>query len=962
MATVAEPLVGRAAELGLLDRAVAELDRREGGALVVAGEPGIGKTRLLAELAARADARGHIVLAGGASELEADLPFWVFADALEEYVAGVEPRRLASLGDDVRAELAHVFPALGAAAAAASPDERYRTHRAVRELLERLAASKPLVLVLDDVHWADAASVELLGALLRRPPDAAVLLALAARPRQIPDRLAVALERARRDGTLARLELGALPRADARQLLGDAIGETLADALYAESGGNPFYLEQLARVSAARPPGGETVLAGVEVPSAVAAALAEELALLSPATRRVFEGAAVAGDPFEPELAAAAAAVDEGAVMQALDELLALELVRRTDVPRRLRFRHPLVRRAVYEAAPGGWVLGAHERCAEALARAGASATGRAHHVEHAARHGDPAALAVLCDAGELARPRAPASAARWFGAALRVLPQTAPAQQRVGLLTARAGALAATGELAASRADLLAGIGLLGGEDAASRIRLIGACAAVEHLLGRHDEARARLAGALHGLGDPAAPEAAALMSELAIDGLFAGDYAAMREWAGRARDGARAAGDPSLTAGALLALAEALAGAVADAEAHRTEMAAVVDATAGEDLACPVEAVAHLATTELYLDRYADAGAHAERALAAARATGQRFPTLVPTLGTARFMQGRLAEAAEILDGGVEAARLSGVDQAIAWSQVNRSLAASAAGDVDTALAAAEEGFGLTRPAQERFISAWAGVALAAALLPARDPAGAADVLRRAAGGEEVPFLPAGWRAMALELLTRCWLALGRREEAGRAAARAEAQAAALGLPMAAAWASRAAAEVALDAAEPIVAAGRALASAAAAEQAGAVVEAALSRTLAGRALAQAGDVDRAAAELERAAAALAECGALRHRDAAERELRKLGRHPYRRTRRGSHDAAGLASLTGRELQVARLVVDRKTNPEIAAELFLSIKTIETHLRNIFAKLGVSSRVELARAVERAGGEQVA
>ena len=118
----------------------------------------------------------------------------------------------------------------------------------------------------------------------------------------------------------------------------------------------------------------------------------------------------------------------------------------------------------------------------------------------------------------------------------------------------------------------------------------------------------------------------------------------------------------------------------------------------------------------------------------------------------------------------------------------------------------------------------------------------------------------------------------------------------------------------------------------------------------------------MDRAAAELERAAAALAECGALRHRDAAERELRKLGRHPYRRTRRGSHDAAGLASLTGRELQVARLVVDRKTNPEIAAELFLSIKTVETHLRNIFAKLGVSSRVELARAVERAGGEQVA
>ena len=87
------------------------------------------------------------------------------------------------------------------------------------------------------------------------------------------------------------------------------------------------------------------------------------------------------------------------------------------------------------------------------------------------------------------------------------------------------------------------------------------------------------------------------------------------------------------------------------------------------------------------------------------------------------------------------------------------------------------------------------------------------------------------------------------------------------------------------------------------------------------------------------------------------AERELGKLGHRVHRRTRAGKTDAAGIESLTERELQVARLVVDRKTNPEIAADLFLSQKTVETHLRNIFRKVGVSSRVELARAVERAG-----
>jgi DNA-binding CsgD family transcriptional regulator len=95
---------------------------------------------------------------------------------------------------------------------------------------------------------------------------------------------------------------------------------------------------------------------------------------------------------------------------------------------------------------------------------------------------------------------------------------------------------------------------------------------------------------------------------------------------------------------------------------------------------------------------------------------------------------------------------------------------------------------------------------------------------------------------------------------------------------------------------------------------------------------------------------------CGAQRYRDEAEYELGKLGRRPHRRTAPGDPDIAGLESLTGRELEVARLVGERKTNAEIAAELFLSRKTLETHLRNIFRKLNVGSRVELARAVERA------
>jgi predicted ATPase len=192
-------LVGRAEELSSLDRVLAELDQGGSDAILLVGEPGIGKTRLLAELAARADARGHLVLTGSASELEGDLPFSVFVDSLDEYVRGLGPNRFAVLEDDVRTELAHVFPSLTTLASGrqvALQHERYRSHRAVRSLLEQLGSTQPLVLVLDDLHWADSASIELLGALLRRPPAAPVLLALAMRPRHVPERLSTALERA----------------------------------------------------------------------------------------------------------------------------------------------------------------------------------------------------------------------------------------------------------------------------------------------------------------------------------------------------------------------------------------------------------------------------------------------------------------------------------------------------------------------------------------------------------------------------------------------------------------------------------------------------------------------------------------------------------------------------------------------------------------------------------------------
>jgi predicted MFS family arabinose efflux permease/tetratricopeptide (TPR) repeat protein len=866
MALTVERLVGRNAEIAMLDHALDELHERRGGAIELAGEPGIGKTRLLRELAARADAQGRTVLSGSASELERELPFWVFVDALDEYLQGLEPRRLAALDEADRAQLGHVFPSFDAHTAGVGPgvqDERFRTHRAVRHLFELLALPKPLILVLDDVHWADAATIELLGSLLRSPPAAAVLIAIAVRPRQLPTRLSGTLERAIRTGAMSRVELDALSAPEAQELLGEAVRGRAADALYAESGGNPFYLQQLVRAPLRPGAGGrgaESVsLSGIEVPAGVAAALTEEFALLAESTRRVLEGASVAGDPFEPELAAAAAEVSEHDALEAVDDLLRRDLVRATEVPRRFRFRHPLVRAAVYEGAPGAWRLGAHERCAAALAARGAPVAERAHHVERSAHRGDTAAVEVLREAARAAAQRAPVSAARLYGAALRVLPETAPAAERVGLLSALGEALSAMGQFDEAHAAVLNGLDLIPAGDSASRLRLSARCAVLESILGRHQQAHTRLTGALDGLSDTGSPEAVELMLVLHLDAFYRRDYTAMRDWTKRALAASKPLGHRSLTAAAAstLVLASLLAGDVAAARTGREEATALVAALSDDELALHLDAAANLARADLYLDRYDEAGALAERTLAVAHATGQGAFPVPYWVGTVRFMRGRRAEAAELLDAGVEAARLPGYPEVLGWSLTSRSQAATAAGDTATALDCAEEGMDVARKLDAGPLVPWCGAALAAALLAGGEPHRAVEELLASAGGDELTEIPGPWRVNYLELLTRCWLASGRRAEASAAAACAQAVADRLGLRLPRAMADRAVAAVALDRGDAATAAARALGSAATADAVGAVVEGALSRILAGRSLGEAGDRERAAAELQRAAA---------------------------------------------------------------------------------------------------------
>jgi DNA-binding NarL/FixJ family response regulator len=959
-----EHLVGRASELRSFDELLAGLDAGRAVAVEVCGEVGIGKTRLLEELARRGDQRGDLVLTGSASELERDLPFWLFVDALDEYVQGLDPRTVEALLPEVRAELATILSSISATAPAltvATRDERYRSHRAIRSLLELLAATQPLLLILDDIQWADAGSVELLAALLRRPPAKPVLMAMGYRAHQAPARLAAALEGAFRSGLLTRHELDALTRDDAEGLLAETASRAERDELYQLSGGNPLYLEQLARSERAAS-GASTApmsppMSPAEIPPLIRSALVDELGLVSPDARTLLDGAAVAGDPFDLELAGTAAATPEARALEAVDELLRFGIVRQTDAPRRFRFRHPLIRHVVYASAPPGWRLAAHERCAQLLATAGYPAPARAHHVERSARDGDLNAVATLRAAGEAAALRSPEDAAYWFGSALRLLPADATAAERVELLLAQAESLRASGRFTESHTALMRSLELLLLDGGPLLVKLTIATARLEQHLGRHREARRRLERALVDLDDPASQEAVELMIALAVNGLLALNQEEHRSWAARAAAAAMPLDDLALKAEALALSAWPVASATdADPRMHADDAATLLDGLSDDDVAQRLDALGYLAMAEFYLDRFAAAARHAQRAVTIARATGHNdlFVGVYWTLGNALWLQGRLTEAAEILDDAVEGARLLDNPQNLAWTLVNRSAVAVAAGDIAIAQATADEASELAQSIDQGALSVVAAVARARPLLENGHAVEAAELMIEFGGGVELAAIPPHTnKARHLELLTRSLLRAGRPPEA-RGAAEAAAKSDPLNLPSATALALLAAAAVDLESGDANSAAVRAERAAKLAESVDDQFDAARARLAAGVAMARAGNEQAAARFLERAAEDFASFGSERYRAEAVQELRKLGRRIHRRSRAGVPDSVGIASLTERELEIARLVVDRQTNAEIAAQLFLSPKTIEAHLRNSFRKLGVASRVELARVLE--------
>ncbi|MFF8772431.1 BTAD domain-containing putative transcriptional regulator [Kitasatospora sp. NPDC015120] len=372
--------VGREAELARLVEAAGRAAGAGPGVALVTGEAGLGKSELLERLGERLRGDGWLVAAGQATDDEGAPPAWPWVAALRTVAAAVPPP----------AESAEaVAPLLSDRASGRGPDEdvaagRFRLNRAVAQWLAAVARERPLAVLLDDLHWADAETLALLTGLADLPVGTPVLVVAAYRPNEIEDPLTDQLAVLAGRSPL-RLPLRGLPASAVAKVV-RAAGTRPVDtgtvaALAERTGGNPFYVWESARLLAS-----EGVLVALsEVPQGVRDVVRRRLGRLPETVVAVLRLAAVVGREADVELLVGAADTDEGGVLGALDAALVAGLLTEP-APGRVRFTHALVRDTLLADLSGLRARRMHGRIAAGLERLGSDdVSALAHHFARAA-------------------------------------------------------------------------------------------------------------------------------------------------------------------------------------------------------------------------------------------------------------------------------------------------------------------------------------------------------------------------------------------------------------------------------------------------------------------------------------------------------------------------------------------------------------------------------------------------
>lgn len=917
-------LLEREHEVAALRQALDQARAGTGRLVIIEGEAGIGKTTLLRTTIEAARQTGIPVIRATASELEFAQGFGVVRSLLTEI------HRLPGDGDPLEG------PAAGARAvvdpgpggpAGVVPD-RADTFHALFWLMVNLTERGPILVAVDDAHWADAVSAEFLAYLVPRLADLPLLLVMTMRPTTVSS--ALHLVRSAADATrlspapLSSDAVSTLARSAGVESLDDA----QRDALWADTGGNPFYLVELLR------PGRRSLahLREASVPETIQRAVDQRIGAPGSSTRRVAEAIAILGESPTVEVVASVAeleAPDTVAAVRRMTEDGVLEHAR-------LAFSHPIVRSSVYDAVPAGIRERLHHLAAQAQRRSGADDTVVATQLLRTQGRGEEATVAVLRSAARVAIAQGdPSSARRYLERALAEPPGDAV----LGSVHLElAGAMASLG---AAEADTHYDLGLA-------------------HATSPHERAQARLA------------QGHALI--------------ATGRWQDAARvfeQGLRDAEGPDIELKSRLEagfVSSALVGLV-----DREQAADRLTRILGSPLTDPAhrELAAWLAFQHSVT---VSASASESASLARRAVSGVPLEALVRGTQVIELAAGALVAAGELdadiamLDRAIEAAQRIGAYGKAAIYAYCRSLAHLLSGhivesiaDAQAAVAAHEQGWEVFYPgtcaslsqallergdidAAERVITLdddrWrqrldfqfmVPIARGRVRMARGDHEGAVQELDRAkTAGEQLglssPSILADWRTWYAVSMAR----IGNQDAADRIVGESLDLASRWGAPIARARALWAAGLVRGSSGIDQLREARTIAQ----ETSAALLEAGMGVDL-GAALRRAGRTVEAREELGIAADLSHRIGATALLERARDELAAAGARPRR------YAVRGVESLTPSELRVARLAAEGRTNREVAQALYVTPKAVEYHLANAYRKLQISGRGDLAGAL---------
>jgi tetratricopeptide (TPR) repeat protein len=555
-------LIGREKELTLLEDALLAANRGEGQVVVLAGEAGLGKTRLATQLQNRALKGGTVVIWGGCSEAELALPYLPFLEAVGNYLAGADVEQVRHRLGTVRRELAQLFPQLETESISHDPGDptqgKLRLFEAILSLLRIPADEHGLLVVLEDLHWSDASTRELLDYLTRRLRKTRIMVLATYRSDELHRKhpLLPMVQGWRRSQAAQVVELEPLPAAQVASMVsaifdGETVGAEFRDFMRERSEGNPFVIEELLKAALDR---GDIYRSGagwdrkalseLKLPPTVRDTILLRMERLGPEQADILRTAAVLGPSFAYQTLVAVSGREEEVVQGALHACVQQQLMEEEpQKPGRYRFRHALTREAIYEDMITPKREKLHLQAAEVLRQQpGTAPVDLAYHLI-AANRWDEAIPMTLKAAEDAERRKAFLEAAALYG---RTLSHVTDDLTRGQILCCQGNNYFFAGDIARAQPHLEEGIRLLEAKDQkqeAAKYRLsLGRC---HWESSRPGLARAEYERALRSL-EPAGPSEHLAVAFVRLAGmhLFEDEPAECLEMAQRAVVAAEAAG----------------------------------------------------------------------------------------------------------------------------------------------------------------------------------------------------------------------------------------------------------------------------------------------------------------------------------------------------------------------------------------------------------------------------------